>query len=126
MPPLGDGWSATSDSVPSDSGNATDSSDAPPSQAVTAADTVKVNLEDHNLFSIMIMTNIFCSRTPLNRPSEPRYKPPSDLCVMLFLQQSFIYLSYLSRHLSYYHVLQFSGANLLNKSLLLRNLALGK
>ena len=126
MPPLGDGWSATSDSVPSDSGNATDSSDAPPSQAVTAADTVKVNLEDHNLFSIMIMTNIFCSRTPLNRPSEPRYKPPPDLCVMLFLQQSFIYLSYLSRHLSYYHVLKFSGANLLNKSLLSRNLALGK
>ena len=45
MPPLGDGWSGTSDS-----GNATENSDAPSTQAGTASDTVKVIYEDWQLF----------------------------------------------------------------------------
>ena len=46
MPPLADGWSGTSDS-----GNASDSSDAPPTKAVTAQDTVTVNSEHRNLLT---------------------------------------------------------------------------
>ena len=58
MPPLGDGWSVTSDS-----GNATDNSDASPTQAVTAPDTVKMNSANRSLFTdIMTMISIFCSR----------------------------------------------------------------
>ena len=70
MPPLGDGWSATSDS-----GNASDNSDAPPTKAVTASDTVTVNSEDF-LINVLTMINIFCSRTPHLRglPADPRFQ----------------------------------------------------
>ena len=122
MPPLmGDGWSTASDS-----GNASENSEAPPTQAVTASDTVKVNSETENLLIIlMTMVNISCSRIP-HLLSESRDKLSSDLSQM-FLQHSFItYLYYLSRQPSLNHVVTFSGANVLNKFCVRNNLALGK
>ena len=122
MPPLmGDGWSTASDS-----GNASENSEAPPTQAVTAPDTVKVNSETRNL--LMTMINISCSRTPHLLFSEPQDKLSSDLSLMcMILQHSFItYLYYLSRQPSLNHVVTFSGANVLNKFCVRNNLALGK
>ena len=114
MPSLGDGWSGNSDS-----GNATENSDAPPTQAGTASDTVKVNYEDWQLFiDIVTMINILCSRTPPPR-SELRDKQMSDLSAMCILHKSFI-IYYLTRQPSLTNVLNISGAAMLRKSLLLR------
>ena len=127
MPPLmGDGWSTASDS-----GNASENSEAPPTQAVTASDTVKVNSKNENLLIIlMTMINFSCSRTQRLLSSEPQDKLSSDLsqmCMCMILQHSFItYLYYLSRQPSLNHVVTFSGANVLNKFCVRNNLALGK
>ena len=88
MPPLADGWSASSGSATSDSGHATDP-DAPPTMAVTASDTVKVNSE--TIFQYYnFMTNISCSRTTHPLPSELRDKAMPMLSMMLILQQILI------------------------------------
>ena len=116
MPSLGDGWSGNSDS-----GNATENSDAPSTQAGTASDTVKVIYEDWQLFiDIVTMINILCSRTPPpHHRSELRDKLMSDLSAMCILHKSFI-IYYLTRQPSLTNVLHISGAAMLRKSLLLR------
>ena len=95
--------------------------------AVTAPDTVKVNLED--LLRInFIITNIYRSRTPPLRHSEPRDKTMTHLSMMLSIlqQNSILNLLYLFRHPYFYYALIFTGANMLNTSLLFCNLARGK
>ena len=107
MPPLGDGWSATSESATSDSGHATDP-EAPPPMAVTAADTVKVNSE--NLLRIIIfMTNISCSRTPHPLLSERRDKAMPQLSMMLsILQHNLVHnFFYLLCHPYFYYVMKY-------------------
>ena len=125
MPPLADGWSGTSDS-----GNASDSSDALPSKAVAAQDTVTVNSEHWNLLMNAFNMLIFpCSRTillPLSETQGTQLKTLSMMCTILHI--SFInYLLYLSRQPSYYYyVVNISGANVLKESLLIDfNFALG-
>ena len=125
MPPLADGWSGTSDS-----GNASDSSDALPSKAVAAQDTVTVNSEHWNLLMNAFNMLIFpCSRTillPLSETQGTQLKTLSMMCSILHI--SFInYLLYLSRQPSYLnHVVNISGAFALKESLLINfNPALG-
>ena len=94
---------------------------------LTAPDTVKVNLEDLFKYNF-ILTDIFRSRTqPLLR-SEPRDKMMTHLSMMLSIlqQYSILNLLYLFRHPYFYYAVIFTGANMLNTSLLSCNLAHGK
>ena len=89
MPPLADGWSGTSDS-----GNA---SDSPPTLAVTASDTVKVNLEDWKTYIyITIMSDFLCSRIPHPHRSEPLAMQTPDLPMMSTILQKAFFIYYLS------------------------------
>ena len=116
MPPLGDGWSGTSDS-----GNI---SDAPPNLAVTALDTVKVNAEAWKTYIyIMTMTDFLCSRTLPPHRSEPTEGQMSDLSMICTILQNVFFIYYLSCEpiiTRITSVASISGASMLRKSLLSR------
>ena len=114
MPPLGDGWSGTSDS-----GNI---SDAPPNLAVTASDTVKVNSEAWKTYIyIMTMTDFLCSRTLPPHRSKPMEGQMSDLSMICTILQKAFIIYYLSCELIITRitsVASISRASMLRKSLL--------
>ena len=126
MPPLEE----LSSSATSDSGNATDVSEPPatPASLLATADTVTVNLEDRFLVNnLLIMNNIFCSRTT-SSTSEPRDKKQSTLSMMCTIlhNELLFYLFNLFRHLVFNHVSEIFRNYYVQRVSVHRNFALGK
>ena len=126
MPPLEE----LSSSATSDSGNATDMSEPPatPASLLSTADTVTVKFEDRFLVNnLLIMNNIFCSRTT-SSTSEPRDKKQSSLSMMCTIlhNELLIYLFNLFRHLVFNHVSEIFRNYYVQRVSVHRNFALGK